>query len=62
MPLGEDKAVALGPVRAPGIDTQHLEVEGDEHVGGRERAAQVAGLRLVDGLHDQPARFGGDRL
>src|SRR5205085_1564814 len=60
--FGEDEAVALGPVGALGVDAHDLEVEGHEDVGGRERATQVAGLRLVDGLDDQAARLHGDAL
>ena len=40
-----------------GIDVHLVEVERDEDVGRRERAAEVPGPRVMDGLHDQFARL-----
>ena len=40
--LGEDKAVAVGPAGAGGVEAHHAKVERRHDVGGGERTARVA--------------------
>ena len=60
VPLGEDEAVAVGPVGVLGVVPQDsAEIEGRHDLGGRQRAAGMARARL--GRHLQnvcPDRFG----
>ena len=57
--LGQDEAVAVRPGGLVGSDPQLVEVQRGQHVGGRQRAAQVPGAGVVDGpdhLDPDPAR------
>src|SRR4051812_45489187 len=57
VPLAENEAVPLRPIGVTGIDVHLIEVERDEGVRRRERAAEVPGPRVVDSLYDQLARL-----
>src|SRR5207244_13553371 len=52
----KDEAVTVFPGRALRIDPQHVEVEDDENVDHRKRAAEVRGA----GLHAEPDRLLAD--
>ena len=57
--LRQDESVTLGPVRLIWTDPQHAEVEGDQQVHGRQRAADVSRAAVrhrVD--HEHPAPSG----
>ena len=49
VPLAEDEAVPLRPVRPRRDRSAAPKVERDQEVGGRERTAEVPGSRLVHG-------------
>ena len=50
VPLGEEKAVAVRPIRPGRIDAQVMKIEGGHDLGRRKGAADVPGLRVVDHL------------
>ncbi len=61
MPLGQDEPVAVGVVRACGVDAEHAPVGGREDVAAREARSQMGGLggmAHVDDLSAQARRDG----
>ena len=57
--LGHDEAVAVGIVRSLRVDVHDIEIERGQNVDAAQRAARMAGGRVVDHLHAQQARLGG---
>lgn len=55
MPLGKDEPVPVGPVGLLRSDPQLTEVETDQKIHHGQRAADVTGLPLRDGLDHLPA-------
>ena len=63
MPGAQDEPVAVRPVRARRVVSQHLRVEEICDRGERHRRSRVAGVRLLDGVHRQrPDRVDGELL
>jgi hypothetical protein len=60
--LGEHDAVAIGPVRTPGVVPQPAEDDRHEQVDDRKRPARVAGAGVRQHPDDLHAAGPGDRL
>jgi hypothetical protein len=62
VPFGQDEPVAVGLPRVVRVDPQPGEVQGDQQVHRRERAADVAGLLRGNGVYHQPAALTGEHF
>ena len=51
----QDEAVAVGPVRLPGIEFQEAREQHGGDVGGAHRQARMAGIGLLHGIHGKEA-------
>ena len=51
----QHEAVAVRPVRVGGVEFQELREQHGRDVGGAHRQAGMAGFRLFDGIHGEPA-------
>ena len=55
--FGKNEAVSFVPVGVCGVDLQILEVQRDEHIGTRERTADVPRRGVKRGLNDVETQF-----
>ena len=55
VPGRQHEAVAVRPVRVGGVEFQKLREQHGRDVGGAHRQAGMAGFRLLDGVHREPA-------
>ena len=59
VPLGEDEPVPVLPLGVLGVDVQHVEVQGGDHLHRGQRAAGMSGLGRVDHGDDVVADLHG---
>ena len=62
VPIGQDKPVAIGPMRVFGVVLQVLTPQGHSHVGHAHGGAGVPGVGLLNRIHCQGAYSVGHRL
>ena len=62
VPLGQDKPVPVEPAWVAGFGAHLAEKERHQDIGGRQRAAQVAGTGPEQHFHDVEANLAGDLL
>ena len=60
--LGQDKPVPVEPAGVAGLGAHLAEKERHQDIGGRQRAAQVAGTGPEQHFHDVEANLAGDLL
>ena len=60
--LGEDEAVPVEPAGVAGLGAHLAKKERHQDIGGRQRAAQVAGTGPEQHFHDVEANLAGDLL
>ena len=62
MALGQDEPVPVDPAGVAGFGLHLAEKERHQDIGGRQRAAQVAGTGPKQHFHDVEANLAGDLL
>ena len=60
--LGQDEPVPVEPAGVAGVSAHLAEKERHQNIGGRQRAAQVAGTGPKQHFHDVEANLAGDLL
>src|SRR2546426_9472213 len=59
MSLAQNEAIAVRPVRSPGVHAKHSPVENGKHVSHRKRRSDMAALRAMSHPEDMPTDCGG---
>src|SRR5437879_7524578 len=59
MSLAQNEAIAVRPVRSPGVHAEHSPVENGKHVSHRKRRSDMAALRAMSHPEDMPTDCGG---